>query len=362
MIISKVVIIRRVATLSKPLKDSVKVLSSLKEGKLKVDTSSINVNSAEVAIIVESIDEISNALQLYIAEISSTLKAFSKGDLMRKPSEIEYIGDFKEIDDSLSRISDKLCHLIVDISESTKVVDEDAVYLAQSSAHMTQGTIEQRELVKQFRANSVDITNNIAQSIDQVDKTYDIVRQMKQKASYGQTVANETVDAMHDIIDSTKQISTIIVSIHDIAEQTNLLSLNATIEAARAGESGRGFAIVASEINRLAARTSQTVKEIQDILGHNLETVSLGEIKVANTSKALEEIMIAAQQNEDAASKVRQNALSQRQSLDEMATGTTELSHQIDVGAAISEENATISEELTAKVEELREQLSKFKV
>lgn len=71
------------------------------------------------------------------------------------------------------------------------------------------------------------------------------------------------------LLEESKQISAIVNTIRSIADQTNLLALNAAIEAARAGENGRGFAVVADEVRSLAARTSSSTLEIEEVVRRN---------------------------------------------------------------------------------------------
>lgn len=101
---------------------------------------------------------------------------------------------------------------------------------------------------------------------------------------------DNTISGMNRIDESTKKISEIVKIITDISDQVNLLSLNASIEAARAGENGRGFAIVAQEIGKLAEKTASNAKNISSLVLNGLTEVRKGKEYVDNTSLSLQEI------------------------------------------------------------------------
>ncbi|OOO00627.1 MAG: hypothetical protein ATN35_01175 [Epulopiscium sp. Nele67-Bin004] len=361
VLIAGLVVNKCVKNLIKPLEDSVNTLTSFKKGDFILDTSHININSKEVAMFMQTIGDISSTLEMYVHNISQTLKQYSEGDFVRQKT-ITYTGDFEIIDHSLEEISSKLRSLLAETLTSTQSVDYEANQIASSASHLADSTIRQQELLYEFKLSAVSITDNITTSMVEVDKSYEIVQLMKQKAIDGQVVATETVSAMQNISSSTKEISKIIEIIDDIAMQTNLLALNASIESARAGESGRGFAIVANEIRDLATRSSKTVHEIQELLVSNLETVKLGEQKVAQTSKSLEDIMDATLENDEASKKVRENAIVQKDALAEIVTGTEKFATEVDASTNISHRNAEISTELTEQINSLKSQISKFKI
>ena len=150
-------------------------------------------------------------------------------------------------------------------------------------------------------------------------------------------VVNQSAGIVKELGNSSNQIGEIIQVIEDIADQTNLLALNAAIEAARAGEQGRGFAVVADEVKKLAERTTSATKEIADMI-KKIQSDTNGAVN-------------AIEKGTDEVYKGKELAQKAGNSLNTIINSTKEVVDAITQLAAASEKQSTTSEEISRSIE-----------
>ncbi len=120
------------------------------------------------------------------------------------------------------------------------------------------------------------LSESIGRMKDLIGGTYAVSEKTAPEMSSGQAVLDTMNETMAAIIESSKQMTTVVDVINQISDQISLLSLNAAIEAARAGDAGRGFAVVADEISKLAVQTGDSIKEIAKLINKTEADVSQG--------------------------------------------------------------------------------------
>ncbi len=237
-----------------------------------IDITGIKKLSAEI-------EEEKHYLSRKVDEMLNVMEHFASGDLtVSLPA---------ESDDAIGKLFDGFNRSVKNISEVIRRLNESIETAASAATQISSSTEELAAGVQEQAAQSAEVataveemTKTVLENSNNAQQTAQTAGENGKLAEEGADIVTRTTEKMRKISrvvgdsastvtklgESSKEIGEIISVIDDIADQTNLLALNAAIEAARAGEQGKGFAVVADEVRKLAERTTQATKKIEEMI------------------------------------------------------------------------------------------------
>ncbi|MBP7203205.1 MAG: methyl-accepting chemotaxis protein [Propionivibrio sp.] len=263
---------------------------------------------------------------------------------------------------ALNRLLDKLQGNLKTIATGAVAVADAADQMTAISGQVATASNLQSDAASTMAATVQQMTVSINHVADRAQEASGISSESGRLATSGEEVigrtagdiqdialtVNEAAERIHGLERHSQQIANVVAVIKEVADQTNLLALNAAIEAARAGEQGRGFAVVADEVRKLAERTSSSTKEIAgtidamrvaagDAVTGMQGVVAKVSVGVGHAQQANDAIKQIRGGSHDAVVRVEEIAVAIRQ----QGAATDNIAKQIERIAAMSEENHT---------------------
>jgi methyl-accepting chemotaxis protein len=316
-----------------------------------------------------------------IIELGNSLRAIEGGDLTHSVPQTaqDEIGILQK---NTQSVVEKLNHILADVDTSGRKMEQAAFQIASLSNSIADVAHHQKDRSSEVMGATRELNAVSAEVMTLASQAAGQTREVASRAKAGEQAVVRNADAMNmtvnnvqevthqvaDLANSAQQITAIIDTIKEIAGQTNLLALNAAIEAARAGEQGRGFAVVADEVRKLAERTTSSAVEVTHIVDAITSSVSgvSGSIdKVVNqvqenqkVSSETAEVMgnmanavIHAAQTNDHITEASQRQMAQfeavEERLNELFRTLEESTNKVDTTAAIGNDLHRVAQTLT---------------
>ena len=212
-------------------------------------------------------------------EIASIAQSFNIViDVLR-----DFISDVKNSSSQNSEISNKLSAISVEVGDHIEHSSQEIVSLAETANEMT-------NKITNFVSNARESENEINTANKHLQSAKEDIISMTTKVQDTAQMEAELSESMNTLSNEANEVKSVLDVIGDIAEQTNLLALNAAIEAARAGEHGRGFAVVADEVRKLAERTQKSLSEINATINVVVQSIIEASSKMEENSTQMEEL------------------------------------------------------------------------
>lgn len=340
LIVCNIIALFTAATIIKPINRVMTQLDEIANGNLTVEPLSTNLRD-ETSRLMQSSNDVLNKLSFLMKKIKSDAEILSTHS--------------EELNQSANEVSEGSDQIAVTMNDLASSAESQANNAANMSNKMDQFTNQ----IISVAHNGQDIHHNSETALEMADKGSQLMDSSISQMKSINTIVKNSVDKVHHLYDQSKEISKLVLVIQEISEQTNLLALNAAIEAARAGEHGKGFAVVADEVRKLAEQVSSSVLDITNIVSNiqhetgsvveslvkGYEEVEKGTTKIQTTDETLKMINRSVSQVNG-----RIKNISDR--LDQILVDSEMMKKLVEDTATLSEESAAGIQQTSASIEQ----------
>lgn len=263
--------------ISRPIMAVVRTASAVSEGRLN-DMTDFNSFSGEMRVLNQSLHSMVKNLSMHIktAETKSAeaeAQTAKAQEALAQAEEARLAGEHARREGTVQTAA-QLENIVFAVGEAAQALSVQTSSAAKSANVQRQRTTEAATAMEQMNASVIEVASNASLAAENVESARteaeaggQVVQEVIGSIDQVQQVAHDLQVQLEELGGKAQDIGRIMVMISDVADQTNLLALNAAIEAARAGEAGRGFAVVADEVRKLAEKTMSATGEVSTVVG-----------------------------------------------------------------------------------------------
>lgn len=306
--------------------------------------------------------------------------AHGEGDLtqrlpVRGKDEISEAAEvFNQVIAKIQKLVKQVSQSAVEVSHACKRVSSGAHQVAGSSYSQSEQSIRAAEVVEELVNDIKAITESTreakALSIESVKRSHEGTQCLENLQIELKQVENAVTDiaqTANEFVTDAQQITTMTQQVKDIAEQTNLLALNAAIEAARAGEQGRGFAVVADEVRKLAEKSAKAARQIDEVTTNLInqsstvdESVRIGMHHLDSSAESMQIVATVLHESNETVHAVESKLESITGATERQEQATTEVVHSVEEIAALAKQNTSAVEATAQSAEQLEDLANKL--
>jgi len=277
-------------------------------------------------------------------------------------AEIEPLSDNDVMGQSLEHMVDGLNYMFGEVHVATNQANMGSKHVAYGAQALAQNSAEQSASVENLSRAIYEIAQKTEDNFATAEKTSKLTDTIKENAEKGARQMDELIAAVREINTASQAINRIMNAIDDISFQTNLLSLNAAVEAARAGQHGRGFAIVAEEVRKLALRSAESAKESGELIQNSIQKAELGARIAGETAISFAEIVSGINESNNLVEQITDASKEQLQRISQINSGIDQVTRVVQQNSATAEESAAASVEMSSQASALQELMAQFKI
>ncbi len=337
-------------------------------------TTAFNTMIQRLGESTASIREQTEYLSYSVDTMLTAFSKFANGDLTVRLS-VQKQDDIGRLYGEFNTALENLRLLMANVADSVRTTANTANHISAGTEEMAAGAREQASRSHSIAAAIEEMSHTIDENARQSILASHEAAESSSDALQGGTVINETIAGIGNIAEavnhtahtvealgqSSEEVGIVIQVIEEIADQTNLLALNAAIEAARAGEHGRGFAVVADEVRKLAERTRKATKEITDTI-HRIQNdtssavgtmhsstteVTRGKEAASRAGATLERIIQRATTVSDIIARLAAAG-------EEQAAAVSDIARNVESINTVTEESAATADHMNQTAQDLR--------
>ncbi len=317
----------------------------------------------ETKLLAEATGKAIYELKEIVYDVTRVLSAVADGDLTVDVDEKAemYVGDYKEIYESLKSIKTSLQATMEQIDTAAEQVTSGSEQVSIGASNLSEGSTSQASSVAQLASNIRTIADLINANADDAANASGLTNKAGQAMGDANVSMESLVTAMNEIAELSEEIKKINKTIEDIAFQTNILALNAAVEAARAGAAGKGFAVVADEVRNLAGKSQEAAKSTTELIENTVLAIQKGNELVADVATKMSDVSASAGAVAQINGKISEESKNTAISINEITVGIDQISNIVQTNSATSQQSAAAAEELAGQANTLKNLIEAFK-